>query len=295
MILRKQCDYCDQCKNVSNLNIKESMKMSVVTGEVRFSYCNLFTAKAKKPGDEPKFSTTLLIPKSDLATKQRVDAEIAAAINEGTASKWNGVRPPIIPIPVHDGDGVKPSDGMPFPAECKGCWVLTASDKNRPEVVDINLNQILNQSEVYSGMYGRASIRFFPYMNNGKKGIGCGLGNVQKTRDGEPLAGNRTSAADDFGGGAMPAAPTTGFPAPGYGTQPAPTYAAPASVYTAPVPVAPPQPAAQYSTDPAGNTYQLINGQWVLIQPAAPVAPPPPPGMIDPITGRPVLGSVMGL
>ncbi len=170
----------------------------VVTGEVRLSYAHLFQPYAKNPNDEPKYSTTILIPKNDTATKQRIDAAIQAAIQEGVASKWNGVKPPMVALPIHDGDGVRPSDGMPFPEECKGQWVMTASSKQQPQVVDLNVQPIINQTEVYSGIYARVSIRFFPYNANGKKGIGCGLGNVQKVRDGEPLGG-RTTAADDFG------------------------------------------------------------------------------------------------
>ena len=47
-----------------------------------------------------------------------------------------------------------------------------------PEVVDRMGNPIINQSEVYSGMYGRVNVTFYPYMFGGKKGIGCGLGPV---------------------------------------------------------------------------------------------------------------------
>lgn len=41
------------------------------------------------------------------------------------------------------------------------------------------------------------SINFYAFNSNGNKGIACGLGNIQKIRDGEPLGG-RTNAADDF-------------------------------------------------------------------------------------------------
>lgn len=57
-----------------------------------------------------------------------------------------------------------------------------------PYVVDANIQPILQQSEIYSGMYGRANVSFFPYNASGKKGIGCGLNGVQKLRDGEPWA-----------------------------------------------------------------------------------------------------------
>ena len=237
-----------------------------VTGRVRLSFVHLFTPRANKPGDEPKYSTTILLPKSDVATRQRIDAAIQAAIQDGTTTKWGGVRPPQVPAPVHDGDGVRPNDGTPFGDECKGHWVFTASSKQPPQVVDLNLNPIINQTEVYSGMYARVSLRFFPYLNNGKKGIGCGLGNVQKLEDGEPLGG-RTTAADDFSG------------APGYYP---PTRA----------PVQPQQPL--YPQQPVYQAPQ---------QPAYPQQPvyqapqqPAYPQQYDPITGAPISpGGVMGL
>jgi len=168
----------------------------VVTGKVRLSYVHLFEPYAGQ--GEPKYKVTMLIPKNDFATKQRIDAAIQAAIQEGMSSKWQGVKPPNVPTPIYDGDGVKPSDGLPFSDECKGHWVMTASSKRPPQVVDISLNPIINQSEVYSGMYGRVSFNMFPYASSGRKGIGCGLGNVQKLEDGEPLAGGST-AQQDFG------------------------------------------------------------------------------------------------
>ena len=94
-------------------------------------------------------------------------------------------------------------------------------------------NPIINQSEVYSGMYGRVNVTFFPYSFGGKKGIGCGLGPVQKLRDGESLGGSAPSAAQVFGmaapapqpatpqyGAAMPATPGAAGYAPQAGQTP---------------------------------------------------------------------------
>lgn len=174
---------------------------NVTTGEVRFSYTHLFKPYAAMQGQEEKFSTTILVPKTDTDTMARVNAAIEVAKQRGISDKWNGVCPPIVPTPVYDGDGVRPSDGMPFGEECKGHWVFTASAKADypPEVVDRMGNPIINQSEVYSGMYGRVNVTFYPYMFGGKKGIGCGLGPVQKLRDGEALGGGSISAAQAFG------------------------------------------------------------------------------------------------
>lgn len=196
---------------------------NVTTGEVRMSYVHLFKPYAFTPGQEEKFSVTVLLPKGDADTLARIQAAIEAAKQKGISEKWNGVCPPVLPVPVYDGDGVRPSDGMPFGAECKGHWVFTASAKADypPEVVDLQGNPIINQSEIYSGMYGRVNVSFFPYAFGGKKGIGCGLGPVQKLRDGEALGGSAPSAAQAFGTLVQPGMPNTQSMQPGYGTVPA--------------------------------------------------------------------------
>ncbi len=194
--------------------------MKVLTGEVRLSYCNLTTPRVSQQGGEPKYTVTLLIPKTDAATKADIDAAIQAAAVEALAKVWNGVRPPQLRIPIYDGDSVRPS-GVPFGEECKGHWVMAASTKNKPQVVGMdNINCDLSPLDIYSGMYARVTVRFFGYSNNGNKGVGCGLGNVMKTRDGERLAGGASAASDFAGLGASPivtpAAAPVGSPAPAY-------------------------------------------------------------------------------
>lgn len=268
----------------------------VVTGQVRLSYVHLTKPRPPRQGsnEEPKFSVTLLIPKSDVATMQRINGAIQAAIQEGTASTWGGIRPPQPALPLYDGDGVRPS-GEPFGAECRGHYVITASSKQQPEIVDTNMNPIMQSTEVYSGMYARVSVRFFAYNSNGKKGIGCGLGNVQKLADGEPLAGG-ASAAEDFGGAptAPAMAPQPGYPQqPNYGQYQQPMY-----------PQQPQQPQqaqpgytqqAQPNYQPQGYPQQpaIQPGQWPTIG-FMPQQQPTQP--IDPITGKPVVpGGVLGI
>lgn len=187
---------------------------NITLNGVRFSYCNLFEAVSKN-GQEPKYSTTILVPKSNTGAKAAIDAAVQEAINIGVTKCWGGVRPPQLAICVHDGDGVRPSDGMPYGEECRGCWVFTASSKQAPFVVDTAVQAIIDPREVYSGMWGNVSVNFFAYNSNGKKGIGCGLNGIQKTQDGDPLT-NRVTAQDAFGPvqGAAPGAvdPITGQP-----------------------------------------------------------------------------------
>lgn len=87
--------------------------MKVLTGEARLSYVNVVTPRAAQQGGEPKYSVTLLIPKSDVATKADIDASIQAAAQEAVSKVWGGVRPPQVRVPIYDGDGVRPS-GVPF-------------------------------------------------------------------------------------------------------------------------------------------------------------------------------------
>ena len=188
----------------------------VVLTNVRLSYVHIMKPYANDPSQEPKYSCTILLPKTDVAGKAKIDAAIAAAKQQGATDKWNGVVPPIVPIPIHDGDGVK-QDGTVFGPECKGMWVFTASSKqDRPiEVVDHNNNKILDPTQIYSGIIANVFVQFFPYAYQGKKGIGCGLGPVQKVADGESLGGGAPSAASVFGNAAAPAQninPLTGQP-----------------------------------------------------------------------------------
>ena len=168
---------------------------TAVVQNVRLSYVNVFKPYSNNPDLPPKYSTTILLPKSDLTSKQRLDAAIQAASQKGLNEKWNGVMPPIVDNPIHDGDGVK-RDGTPFGDECKGCWVFTASANadRQPQIVDQNVQPILNQSEIYSGVYANVAINVFPYLHTGKKGVGFGLTHIQKVRDGEVLGGAPVSA-----------------------------------------------------------------------------------------------------
>lgn len=177
----------------------QNVATKVLTNECRLSYCHLIQPYAQSVSSEPKYSVTLLIPKSDTATIENIRQSIEAAAKDGQGRLWNGVRPPVLPTPLHDGDGVR-ENGTPYGPECKGHWVLTSSSKQKPGIRHIsNIQTELAPQDVYSGMYGRVTINFFPYNSNGKRGVGCGLGNVLKTRDGEPLGGGASPEADFAG------------------------------------------------------------------------------------------------
>ena len=181
---------------MSNSTTKLINPMKVITGkDTRWSYANVWEAKSIN-GGTPKFSVSLIITKSDTVTVQKIKAAIQVAYEEGQAKlKGNGRSvPPLTAIktPLRDGDTERPDD----PAYANS-YFINANSATAPGIVDADCNPILTRSEVYSGVYGRASINFYAFNSNGNKGIACGLNNLQKIRDGEPLGG-KSSAASDF-------------------------------------------------------------------------------------------------
>lgn len=173
---------------------KEVNSTKVVTGKVRFSYVNIFKARSFVAGQEEKYSICLLIDKKDKATLSKIKVAIEAAKKQGIADKWGGKLPANLKLPLRDGDAERADEAE----EYTGMFFLNANSNQKPGIVDENLNEILDPTEVYSGCYGRASINFFPFNSNGNKGIAVGLNNVQKLADGEPLGATRASAEDDF-------------------------------------------------------------------------------------------------
>jgi hypothetical protein len=170
--------------------------MKVITGpDTRWSYANIWEAKSIN-GGAPKFSVSLIIPKSDTRTLARIKAAIEAAYHEGESKlKGNGKSiPPLsaIKTPLRDGDTERPDD-----AAYANAYFINANSATAPGIVDADCQPIVTRSEVYSGVYGRASINFYAFNSNGNRGIACGLNNLQKIRDGEPLGG-KSRAEDDF-------------------------------------------------------------------------------------------------
>lgn len=181
---------------MSNNTPTANNPLKVITGpETRWSYVNAWEAKSIN-GGAPKFSVSLIIPKSDTPTVAKINAAIEAAYHEGEAKlKGNGKTvPPLTSIktPLRCGDTERPDD----PAYANS-YFINANSATAPGIVDADRNEIITRSEVYSGVYGRASISFYAFNSNGNRGIACGLNNLQKIRDGEPLGG-KSRAEDDF-------------------------------------------------------------------------------------------------
>lgn len=163
----------------------------VVTGIVRLSYEHVWEP-ASINGSNPKYSVSLIIPKDDVKTIAAINQAVENAIKDG-AAKFGGKIPPkgALKLPLRDGDTERDDEAY------RNAYFVNANSTTAPQIVDRAVQPILDRNEVYSGCYARVSINFYAFNSNGNKGVACGLGNIQKVRDGESLGG-KSSAADDF-------------------------------------------------------------------------------------------------
>lgn len=170
---------------MKNINTK------VITGKVRLSYANVWEPASINGGEE-KYSVSLIIPKSDTTTIGAIQAAVDAAVEAGIG-KFGGKKPnkASIKLPLRDGDIERPED-----ENYKDAYFINANSRTAPQIVDRKVQPILDRDAVYSGCYARVSITLYAFNSNGNKGIACGLGNIQKLEDGEPLGGCTTAAAD---------------------------------------------------------------------------------------------------
>ena len=184
----------------SNANTK------VVTGRVRLSYPNLFKARAAEEGQDPKFSVEVLIPKTDTKTVAKIRAAQNAAAEAGKGKKLGDVIPtwgsPSFPHKkftdtLRDGDDADEADGRP---EREGHWFVNVrSDaKFKPGVVDKDRQQVLDESEVYGGVYARVSMSAYAFSVQGNKGVSFGLNSVQVLGYGDNFGGAREDAEEVF-------------------------------------------------------------------------------------------------
>jgi len=175
------------------------MTDNVITPEFRAAFVGLFKATAPKdnPNAEKKYSMrAVFMPDVDLSELKK-QAAIAAS------EKWGNNVPKTIRSPFRTNEELdNPIPGVPDDAVV---MTFSAKEDRRPGLVDKNLQDIIDDSDVYAGAWFRAQVRAYAYDNAGNKGVTFGLQNVQKTKDDEPLGKGKAPASkvfEAFGGGA---------------------------------------------------------------------------------------------
>lgn len=165
----------------------------VVFGPCRLSYTHVFS-KYSPDGDAAsgKYMTNVLIPKEEKETIKAIQQAIEATKKAAVTSKWGGKEPKKLDMPLRDGDTDKEDDDV-----YSGHFYVNAKSNTRPGVCDKNKLPIMDEDEIYSGVWAIVSVTFFGYDVSGNRGVACGLNNIMKFKDGERLGG-RASAETDF-------------------------------------------------------------------------------------------------
>lgn len=164
----------------------------VVFGPCRLSYTYLFKKFTPEGGEGGKYMTNVLIPADEKETLTAINKAVAAAKADGVKKKWEGKEPKKLVMPLRDGDD-RDKDVETY----EGMMYLNAKCSTRPGIQDRRGNPIVDEEEIYSGVWAIVSVTFYPYDASGNKGVACGLNNIMKIADGERLGG-RSSAAADF-------------------------------------------------------------------------------------------------
>jgi len=160
----------------------------VITGTVRLSFLHVWEPTSMQDGGPKKYSAALLIPKSDKETIKKINAAIAAAVEQGLP-KWGGKKPAVLKMPLRDGDVEKPDD-----VNYKGHYWINSSSSQAPGVLDSDKNEMIDKTKLYSGCYAKADVNFYAFNTQGNKGIACGLNNILKVKDGPALAGKESAS-----------------------------------------------------------------------------------------------------
>ena len=164
----------------------------VIFGPCRLSYTHVFNRyNPDGPVEEGKFMTNVLIPKGEKETIEALKKAIEEAKKQGIVNKWGGKEPKKLDMPLRDGDE---KDDENY----EGHLFVNAKSNTRPGIVDKKKVPIVDEEEVYSGVWAIVSVTFFGYDKNGNKGVACGLNNIMKFKDDEHFGG-RVSAESDFG------------------------------------------------------------------------------------------------
>jgi hypothetical protein len=165
----------------------------VITGEVRFSYANVFVPKLEDGQEVAKYGVALLIPKTDTKTVAAIEAAIKNALEQGRETKFGGKIPKAFKNPLRDGDEEKPDEEI-----YQGMYFLNAKTKDQPQIVGLDRKPIIDEEQFYSGCYGHASITFYPFKVPTNSGVAVALNSLMKSKDGEPLGSRKASAEEDF-------------------------------------------------------------------------------------------------
>lgn len=156
----------------------------IVTPKFRLSFPSLFEPTAMDETQKKKYSMTMLFPKgTDFKDFNKL-------IKARVIAKYGTDYPKTLQIP-------KPLDGNEKSYEgYKDMLYLKASSLNRPGVVDVKRQPILNSADLYPGCWCVASITAYVWEHRAKtgaiikQGVSLGIRSIMKVKDDQAFVGS---------------------------------------------------------------------------------------------------------
>lgn len=154
------------------------------TGPVRLSFPNLFKKSKPKGATRETFNVAVLFPPmvdKSLLDQAVTEAAMAKFPNNMTAAGfvWYGLN-----SPFHD----QAEKTMQYQGYTPGAIYFNSSSEFKPRIVDPNMNDIIEESRVYPGVWAILAVNTYSY-DNMKKGVSLGLQSVMIIADDTNIGG----------------------------------------------------------------------------------------------------------
>lgn len=170
---------------------------SVLTPIGTLSFPSLFTPKPRFQGGDAVYQATLIFDAAAIGSPEY--AQLKKAVADAISAKWGPEKlkdtafMKKLRLPFRDG-AEKDIEGYG-----EGKVFINAWTKQKPGVVDENVNEITIASDVYAGQPARATVVPFAYSQQGNMGVSFSLEHVQIADRNADRMDGRKSAKQAFG------------------------------------------------------------------------------------------------
>lgn len=164
----------------------------MIIKDVRLTFMHLEKPRAAAEGATPKYSATLIIPKSSKQLAEIKEA-ILVAKNEKFGASAKGLK-----NPLHDGDAVDEDGERIRGPEFTDAFYITATSIDKVELIAGKDKGPATTEHLKWGNYGCAKVVFKGYDKAGNKGVAAYLNGLWITKRGELLGGGSDPWSDDI-------------------------------------------------------------------------------------------------
>ncbi len=168
------------------------MADALITPYATLSFPHLFAPKPRSNGGEPVFSCSLLFAPADQKTDEYKALQTGALAV--ARAKFGDKNMKSVAMPFRDAA----EKGDKYAGYDEGVIYISPWSKQKPGIVDVRLQDVLDPAEIYAGQLVRGHVVPFAWTNSGKKGVSFGLNHIQLVKRNTPRIDGRVAANKAF-------------------------------------------------------------------------------------------------